>query len=175
MQLARTALAALLGITLLTAGCGGAPLRRPAPPPRPGAAATPAPPVTPGGTMQPSPGARKEGSVIYPSPRAGSAYDDPATGVATVAGAVPGAGAVHAVVLGNVAILGTTNTDPAVHRKVAEQIRSSFQHITDIRFTTDHRHIMRLIEAEGRIHAHQSISQLLPELAAIGGSLPSVR
>lgn len=105
------------------------------------------------------------GTVQYPSPRAGSAYDSPSQGIATVASAVPGAGSVQAVALGNVALLGIPTPDVAVHRKVVEQVRASFAHIAEVRVTSDPAQIRRLFEAQEMMMMQSSIAPLLPDLA----------
>ncbi|HWI63270.1 MAG TPA: hypothetical protein VNT75_15635 [Symbiobacteriaceae bacterium] len=152
--------AAVLVLAIAATGCA-APQRQPAPP-------TPA---------APAPGARtpgiQQGTVAYPTPRAGSAYDDPSTGIATVAGAIPGAGTVRAVVLGNVVLLGTDSRDPVIHGRIAQQIRSSFAHIADVRITHDPGQIARLGEALSLIQSHQSVAPLLTDLWSMGNGMAS--
>lgn len=182
----------LLALTLAVTACGPGAMRRPAPGPgpvpAPGSArrALPGPPpagaVTPPGAGGTAAGSTttggalgEEGLLSYPSPRAGSSYDDASTGVSTVASAVPGAGRVAAVVLGNVALLGMNSQDPAVHRKVAEQLHSSFPHIADVRVSTDPAVVARLNEVAGRIRIQQTVLPYLPELANLAAGMPSAR
>ncbi|HWI50991.1 MAG TPA: twin-arginine translocation signal domain-containing protein [Symbiobacteriaceae bacterium] len=155
-----TACAALA--VLVAAGCA-TPQRQPAPTP------------VPGPTVQsPTPGIQA-GTVAYPTPRAGSAYDDPSSGISTVAAAIPGAGPVKAVALGNVVLIGTTSTDPAVHGRIAQQIRSSFPHVADVRFTSDPAHLTRIGHALSLLQSHQSIAPMIPELWGIADGLASNR
>jgi hypothetical protein len=130
-------------------------------------------PRTPGTSIRSD--VSQPGGISYPTPRAGSAYDDPSTGIATVASAVPGAGAVTAVVLGNVALVGIPNPDPGVHRKVAEQVRASFQHIAEVRITTDPAVIGHLFQANQMIQQNQSVAPLLPDLGARSATLTPLR
>lgn len=127
------------------------------------------------GTATQQAGVAAPAAPAYPSPRAGSGYDDPSTGMAFVASAVPGAGAVSAVALGNVALLGVSTTDPGVHKKVAEQIMASFPHIADVRIVTDPAAIPRITEADNLLRVRQSILPLLPELAARAGASPAIQ
>lgn len=119
-------------------------------------------------------GPKERGSKAYPTPRAGSAYDDPSMGVSTIASAVPGSGPVEAVVLGNVALIGLPSQDARVQHKVAEQIHASFPHIVEVRITTDPAVISRLQSIRQEIMVQQSISPYLPELAGLSGSMQRV-
>lgn len=170
MRTRRYALAFLL-LAVALGGCAGA-ARRPAP--------TPAPTVQRSNT--PNAGVNIRGASVqdqgparYPSPRAGSAYDDPSTGVATVASAIPGAGPVKALVLGNVALIGLTSGDPNVHHRISQQLQSSFPHIVEVRFTQDPAQINRLAEAGQRIRTGRTIAPMLSELGALAGGLPAVQ
>lgn len=159
---------ALLVPVILTFACAG-PQRQPTPSQvRQGASQPMQSPSVP------TPGIQ-QGTVAYPSPRAGSAYDDPSTGISTVASTIPGAGRVWAVTLGNVAIVGTTSADPAIRGRIAQQVRSSFPHIADVRFTSDPAQMNRLSQALSLIQTNRSVAPLLPELAGIGSSQPSHR
>lgn len=120
-------------------------------------------------------GLTEPGTLSYPSPRAGSAYADPSLGMATVASTVPGAGSVSVVALGNVALIGLPNNDPGVHRKIAEQLRSSFPHLAEVRVTTDPALIGRLFEADELIRTQRSIAPLLTDLGARINTLAPVR
>ncbi|MFZ5815093.1 MAG: YhcN/YlaJ family sporulation lipoprotein [Bacillota bacterium] len=149
----------------LTAGCGAA--RRPEQQNRPAP-----PPVSEGATIQVEPTER--GTVRYPSPRAGSAYDDPSQGVSTVASAVPGAGSVDAVILGNVALVGLPSGDRTVHHKVADQIQASFPHIVEVRVSTDPAVIHRLRAVRHQIINQRSIAPFLPELVNLSAGMQPV-
>lgn len=145
-----------VGIWLTAAGCGAAPLQRQGPAPVP-----PAP--------------QQAGTLRYPTPRSGSAYDDPSTGVAVIASSVPGAGAVHAVVLGNVALLAIPSRDPHVHRQVAVQIRSAFAHIAEVRISTEPVIADRLAYLSNQIMRNRSIGPHLAELASLSAAMQPVR
>lgn len=165
MRLIQSAVASLLAAAVfLGAGCGPTPLQRPEQP-----RTSPAPaPISPPRAGQAVPS--------YPSPRAGAAYDDPSTGIAFVASAVPGAeGPVNAVVLGNVALVGVPSNNAGVHTKVAEQIRSSFPHIADVRITSDPAVMGRIAEASELLRTRQSIAGLLPDLTARTSATPTVQ
>lgn len=153
-------LTATLMLLIIMAGCGAA--NRPEQQPDQGTA----PPPTTGAAMQVNPNQQR-----FPSPRAGSAYDDPSMGVSTIASAVPGAGEVDAVVLGNVALAGLPTGDTRIHHKVALQIQASFPHIVEVRFTTDPNTIGRLREIRRQIMTQQSISPYLPELANLSAAM----
>lgn len=173
-RFASMAAALLLTAAIVAGGC--TPQKRPgtqAPAGyAPGAGSpTPAPATT---TPTAQFGPKKEGSVAYPAPRAGSAYDDPSIGVSTIASAIPGAGRVTAVTMGNVALLGMPSTDVGVHRKVAEQIHASFPHIVEVRVTSDPAAIARLADVSGRISTQRTIAPYLPELASMSGSMTAV-
>lgn len=161
MRPIRSVLGVLLVAAVSSTGCMGAG-RRPEP-------AQPANPPAPTQANSFNFGPRQEGSVGYPSPRAGSAYDSPSQGVATIASAVPAAGRVHAVVLGNVALLGVPNNDAAVHKRIAQQVHASFPHIIEVRVVTDPASINRLGEMQDRIATQQSIAPYLTELATMSG------
>lgn len=161
--------AALTVAVAASAGCAS-PQRQPAP-----AAPAPAAPAPATQRLQSPSAGIQHGTVSYPTPRAGSAYDDPSTGVSTVASSIPGAGTVRAVVLGNVAVIGTTSGDPAIYGRISQQIRSSFPHIADVRFTNNPVHVNRLGQALSLIQTNQSVAPMLAELWGIGGALPAGR
>ncbi|HYG58840.1 MAG TPA: hypothetical protein VD902_12350 [Symbiobacteriaceae bacterium] len=171
----RTLMIPLLLAAIAAGGCTAVPMR-PAPAP------APAPAQAPERVSTPNPGVNVQGSALgnpeagrYPHPRAGSAYDDPSTGVATIASAVPGAGPINAVVLGNVAIIGLQTGDRNIHHRISQQIQSSFPHVVEVRFTQDPTQIRRIAEAGQLIRTQRSIGALLPELGTMGSGLPAVQ
>ncbi|HEY3365199.1 MAG TPA: YhcN/YlaJ family sporulation lipoprotein [Symbiobacteriaceae bacterium] len=180
---AKKSILGMLAVALIIAACGCAPgaMRRPAP--GPGPAPSPAAPMPGtggqgagnGGSTNTGDGLRQEGMLAYPSPRAGSSYDDTSTGVSTIASAVPGAGRAFAVVLGNVALVGLNTGDRAVHRKVAEQIHTSFPHIAEVRVSADPTVARRLDEIGSRIRTQRTILPYLGELAALSGTMTPAR
>lgn len=167
MRLIRPA-SLISAVLLFAVAAGCAPARRPEEQPR----QTPQPithPTTLPSTMEVNPAGQRPGH--YPTPRAGSAYDDPSTGVSTIASAVPGAGAVDAVVLGNVALLGMSSQDSKVHHRVSQQVTASFPHIVEVRIATDPATIGRLRVIRQQITGQQSISPFLPELANLSTTM----
>lgn len=177
----RLLLGSLLASAILISGCGAFPAPSPQGPqgaPAPGARA-PAGRARAGIMPGPQPMTDlrpiQEHTVRYPSPRAGSAYDDPSIGIGVVASAVPGAGAVNAVVLGNVALLGFPSQDAHINHRVAQLIQANFPHIAEVRVTHDPATIGRLQLATQRLMTNQSISDLLPELVNLSGAMPTVQ
>jgi hypothetical protein len=151
-------------VLLLAVAAGCTPARRPEQR-QPGSP----PPITTGSSLEAGPKGR--GSKAYPTPRAGSAYDDPSMGVSTIASAVPGAGSVEAVVLGNVVLVGIASQDGRIHRKVAEQIHASFPHIVEVRLTTDPAATARLRTVRQQINLQHTIAPFLPELANLSAGM----
>jgi hypothetical protein len=155
----------ICAVLLLAVAAGCAPARRPEQQRQPGSP----PPITTGSSLEAGPKGR--GSKAYPTPRAGSAYDDPSMGVSTIASAVPGAGSVEAVVLGNVVLVGIASQDGRIHRKVAEQIHASFPHIVEVRLTTDPAATARLRTVRQQINLQHTIAPFLPELANLSAGM----
>ncbi len=165
----RTRLASLAGTLLLATltlgGCGAQ--RRPLP-----AQPAPPPPVQSSALEL---GRAGVGENDAPVPRHGTAYSDQSDGVSFIASAVPGAGAVDAVVLGNLALLGTPSTDAGVHKKLSDQIRSSFPAIAEVRVTSDPATIQRLRLVRQQIIHQRSVAPLLPELANLSRAMQPVQ
>lgn len=167
-------------------------------------AARPAPPRTQQGGVageRPVPPPVRDSGVYhgatFPSPRAGSAFDDPSSGIATVASAVAGAGQAEAVAVANTALvvlhadrygaarrpdgaLGdrppgwdrVDGTPDDVYRRVAGQIQTSFPHIVEVRFATDAATAAQLVSIAARVRAQEPAAGMLGDLAGIAGRMP---
>lgn len=176
----RMLLGSLVASAILISGCGARPVPSPQGPqggPAPGARAQEGRTragLVPGPQPQTDRRPIENQTVRYPSPRAGSAYDDPSIGIGVVASSVPGAGAVNAVALGNVALLGFHSSDARVNHQVAQLIKSTFPHIAEVRVTHDPALIARLQLVTQRLMTNQPISDFLPELASLGARMPRV-
>lgn len=190
----RSSWAALALAALLSAGPAAGCMR----------AARPAPPRTQQGGVAgdaPAPPPPRDSGVYhgatFPSPRAGSAFDDPSTGIATVASAVAGAGQAEAVAVANTALvvlhadrygaavrpdgaLGdlppgwdqVDGTAEDVYRRVAGQIQTSFPHIVEVRFATDPATAAQLVSLAARVRAQEPAAGMLASLADLAGRMP---